>query len=96
MNENKPLVSVVLCTYNDELYISQTIESVLCQTYTNFEFIIWDDGSTDGTASIIKSYKDQRIKYFYHINTGIGEAAGLACQQAQGKYIARLCLVVSR
>ena len=84
MDKSKPLISVVLCTYNDENYISQAIESILNQTYQNFELIIWDDGSTDNTASIVKSYNDYRVQYFYHSNTGIGEAACLACQLAHG------------
>lgn len=86
----KPLVSVILCTYNDERYIAETIKSVLYQTFKNFEFIIWNDGSTDGTQSIIKSFKDDRIRYFFHENTGLGVALGLACKEAKGKYIARI------
>lgn len=87
---DKPLVSVVLSTYNDEKHIKETIESVLNQTYINFEFIIWNDGSTDSTEGIIKSFKDERIRYFYHENTGLGKALSLACNEAQGTYIARI------
>ena len=76
---DKPLVSVLMCCYNGERFIRETIESVLCQSYENFEFIIWDDGSTDNTASIIESYHDDRIRYFYHENTGLGKALWLAC-----------------
>ena len=83
-------VSVVLCTFNDERTIKEAIESILCQSYNNFEFIIWNDGSTDGTEEIIKSYKDNRIRYFFHENTGLGEALRLACAEAKGKYIARM------
>ena len=86
---NTPLVSVVLSTYNDERFIAGAIESVLNQTYQNFEFIIWNDGSTDKTEDIIKSYQDNRIIYFYHENTGLGQALRMACQEAKGKYIAR-------
>ena len=88
--ENNPLVSVVLCTYNDEKFISETIKSVLSQSYGNFEFIIWNDGSTDNTEEIIKSFDDSRIKYYYHENTGLGTALGLACKETKGKYIARI------
>lgn len=87
---NNPLVSVVLCTYNDEKYIKQSIEAVLAQTYKNIEFIIWNDGSTDSTEQIVKSYNDSRIRYFYHENTGLGMALALACKKANGKYIARI------
>ncbi len=88
--EKQPLVSVVLCTYNDEKFVAETIQSVLSQTYFNFEFIIWNDGSTDRTESIIKSFNDPRIRYFFHENTGLGIALGLACKEAKGKYIARI------
>lgn len=87
---NNPLVSVVLSTYNDEKYIQQSIDAVLNQTYENFEFIIWNDGSTDSTDTIVKSYSDNRIRYFYHENTGLGMALALACKEAKGKYIARI------
>ena len=87
---NQPLVSVVMSGYNGEKYIKETIDSILNQTYTNFEFIIWDDGSTDGSRAIIESFKDDRIRYFYHENTGLGMALRLACKQAKGKYIARM------
>ncbi len=90
VSQSKPLASVVMCCYNSERYIRETIDSVLCQTYKNFEFIIWNDGSIDTTEEIIKSYSDSRIKYFYHENTGLGIALGLACREAVGKYIARI------
>lgn len=83
-------VSVVMCCYNEQRYIKESIDSVLSQTYKDFEFIIWNDGSTDNIEEIIKSYNDSRIRYFYHENTGLGEALRLACQEATGKYIARL------
>lgn len=86
----KPLVSVVMCTYNTEKYIAEAIASILNQTYKNLEFIIWDDGSTDGTKAIVESFKDERIRYFYHENTGLGMALRMACEKATGKYIARM------
>ena len=87
---NNPLVTVVMCTYNTETYIKKAIDSVLAQTFTDFEFIVWDDGSTDNTKEIVKSYSDNRIRYFYHENTGLGMALKLACAEAKGKYIARM------
>lgn len=90
MIENKPLVSFVMCCYNSEKYIRETINSVLEQNYKNFEFIIWNDGSSDNTEAIIKSYEDDRIKYYHHNNTGLGMALKLACEKANGKYIARI------
>lgn len=83
-----PLVSVILSTYNDEKYIHETISSVLTQTYHNFEFIIWNDGSTDETEKAVMAFQDPRIKYFYHDNTGIGKARFMATAEARGKYIA--------
>lgn len=91
LNINKqPTVSVVMSCYNGEKYVAETIESVLTQTFADFEFIIWDDGSTDSSAEVIKKYSDPRIRYFYHENTGLGMALKLACAESRGKYIARI------
>lgn len=90
MKEDKILVSVVMCTYNGMRFIRESIDSILSQTFHDFELIVWNDGSTDKTEEIVRSYDDPRIRYFYHENTGLGEALNLACQQAQGKYIARI------
>lgn len=87
---NEVVVSVVMCCFNEQRYIKEAIDSVLSQTFKDFEFIIWNDGSTDKTEEIIKSYKDARIRYFFHENTGLGEALKLACQQVKGEYIARI------
>ena len=83
-------VSVVMCCYNSERYIKETIDSILNQTFTDFEFIIWNDGSTDSTEEIILSYEDNRIKYFKDENKGEGKAANLACQHVTSSYIARI------
>lgn len=56
------MVSVLMCTYNRRFCLKQAIDSVLCQTYPDFEFVIVDDGSTDGTEELIKSYQDPRIR----------------------------------
>ena len=68
-----PKISVCIPSYNHEKYIGKTIESILNQTYKNFEIIISDDNSKDNSENIIKSYKDQRIN-FYKNNTNIGPA----------------------
>ena len=83
-------ISVVMCCYNSERYIKETIDSVLGQTFKDFEFIIWNDGSTDLTEQIIMSYSDERIIYFKDSNKGEGMAAQLACRHASAKYIARI------
>jgi len=68
-----PKISICIPSYNHEKYIGKTIESILNQTYKNFEIIISDDNSKDNSENIIKSYKDQRIN-FYKNNTNIGPA----------------------
>jgi len=58
-----PRISVVMSVYNNEPYLREAIESILAQTYSDFEFIIVDDGSIDKSAEVIRSYKDARIQY---------------------------------
>lgn len=87
---NSPLVSVVMSCYNSEKYLRESIDSILAQTYTNFEFIIWNDGSKDSTEEIVKSYNDTRIRYFSAENQGLGKALNCACKHVKGKYIARM------
>jgi glycosyltransferase involved in cell wall biosynthesis len=80
-----------MTTYNGYRFLREAIDSVLSQTFTDFEFIIWNDGSTDQRCEeIIKSYNDERIRYFYHENTGLGQALNLSIAEARGKYIARM------
>lgn len=83
-------ISVVMCCYNAEAHIRESIDSVLRQSFKDFEFIIWDDGSTDGTGEIIQSYKDTRIHYYYHENTGLGQALRLSCEKTSAPFIARM------
>jgi len=88
-----PIVSVILPVYNGENHISECIESILSQTYNNFEFIIVDDASTDNTPHLLKKYakKDSRIKIITHnSNQKQTAAANTACKFAKGKYIARM------
>jgi glycosyltransferase involved in cell wall biosynthesis len=85
-----PKVSVNIPVFNDERYIKETLKSVLDQTFIDYEVILIDDGSTDGTAEIIKGISDPRIKYFYQKNQGIGAARNAALLRSQGEYIAFL------
>ena len=69
MNKNisNPLVSIIIPVYNGEKYIAETIQSVIDQTYENWELIIVDDGSTDNTSNIVKKFNDTRIIYIKRI-----------------------------
>ena len=84
-----PKVSVILSSYNHEKYIAQAIQSVLNQTFTDFELLIFDDGSTDNSQEIIKSFSDDRIKLFLNEENRGPRIAGQECvKAARGKYIA--------
>ena len=88
---NSPLISVVLPVYNAELYITDTINSILNQTYTNFELIIINDGSNDNSEACILQFQDQRIKYFKNEkNLKLIQTLNLGLGLAKGKYIARI------
>lgn len=82
------MVSVIIPTYNRGYIIKRSIESVLTQTYSDFELIIVDDGSTDNTKEIVESYKDHRIKYVYQENSGACAARNKGISLAKGKFIA--------
>jgi glycosyltransferase involved in cell wall biosynthesis len=85
-----PKVSVNICCYNSEKYIKETIQSVLDQTFNDFEVIIIDDGSRDKSAEIIKSFSDQRLKYYYQNNQGLSSSRNRAIELSGGEYIALL------
>ncbi|HEC1752103.1 TPA: glycosyltransferase family 2 protein, partial [Campylobacter lari] len=90
---NKPLISVIMPCYNRENYIISAIESILNQTYSNFEFIIIDDCSTDNTFEIVKHYAnlDKRIIPFRNDrNSHIVYSLNFGLNIAKGKYIARM------
>jgi glycosyltransferase involved in cell wall biosynthesis len=83
-----PKVSVILTSYNHAEFIKDAIESVLNQTFIDYELIIWDDSSSDNSWEIIKSYKDPRIKAFRNEQNMIGKYINKALEVASGKYIA--------
>ncbi len=86
-----PLVSILLPAYNSESYIKQTIDSILQQTYAEFELLIINDGSTDNTSNIIDSYTDKRIQYIKNNgNQGLIFTLNKGIELAKGKYIARI------
>jgi glycosyltransferase involved in cell wall biosynthesis len=85
------LVSVVVNCYNGAQYLSQAIESVLAQTYPNWEIIFWDNRSTDESAKQFRSYRDKRMRYFLAVNhTPLYEARNFAIAKASGEFIAFL------
>lgn len=89
--QNQPLVSVLMPVYNCENYILEAVESILQQTYFNFELLIIDDCSTDGTVDIIKSLNDDRIQLHVKLkNSGYTNSLNYGLQIANGKYIARM------
>jgi len=89
-NNNLPKISVVMSVYNAERYLREAIESILNQTFTDFEFIIINDGSTDNSLEIIRSYNDERIKIINQSNMGLAKALNNGIKIAKGKYIARM------
>lgn len=91
-SDHCPLVSVIIPAYNAERFIGQTLESVLAQTYANFEVLVVDDGSHDHTAAIVRQYvaKDSRIQLLQQQNSGVAAARNLAIEKSKGEFIAPL------
>ncbi len=84
------MLSVIMPAYNSEDYITKCIESVLNQSYTNFEFIIIDDCSTDRTSEIISRFKDKRIRYYKNErNLGCTKSLNRALKLANGEIIGK-------
>ena len=85
-----PKVSVVMSVYNGSPYLREAIDSILQQTYEDFEFLIIDDGSTDGSRDVISSYDDPRIELLENdINQGLPASLNRGIASARGEYIAR-------
>lgn len=86
---DKPELSIVMPFYNTEKYIGDAVQSLLAQTYDNFELILVDDASTDGSAEIVKSFNDSRISLLKNeINSGIVFSRNLGMKAAVGRFIA--------
>lgn len=86
-----PLVSIIMPSYNAERYIAQSIESVMAQTYQNWELLITDDGSSDKTVAIVKEYcaKDERINLLEsNVHHGPGDTRNMSINRAKGQFIA--------
>jgi glycosyltransferase involved in cell wall biosynthesis len=91
-SKSNPFVSVIIPVHNGEKFISSTIESVLSQSYSNFELIIVNDGSLDSTQEIISEYqkKDNRISVVHQVKSGVSIARNVGINLAKGKYISFL------
>lgn len=92
-NKNQPLISVVMPVHNAEAFLVESVESILHQSCTNFEFIIVDDASTDNSLSILKDFakKDKRIRLIQNTKKStISETANKAISLAKGTYLARM------
>ena len=89
-NKNVPIVSIVMPAYNAQDYIKQSIQSVINQTYDNWELLVINDGSSDKTVAVVESFKDSRIILFSQKNFGVSKARNYGIKKAKGKYIAFL------
>ena len=84
------MISIVIPLYNKEKYISDTLRSVFGQSFQDFEVVIVDDGSTDGSAAVVRSYDDPRIRLIEQANGGVSAARNRGIAEARGEYIAFL------
>ena len=84
----KPLISIVVCTYNRVDLLKQTLESVFAQKYQPVEIIVYDDGSTDATSELMNDYKKKLTYFRSTANRGISNAHNQACKLATGAFIA--------
>jgi glycosyltransferase involved in cell wall biosynthesis len=85
----RPEITVIVPIYNGSAYLAETLQSILSQTFTNYELLAIDDGSTDDSADIVRSFKDDRIRLIQTRNTGLCHALNLGIAEAQAPYIAR-------
>lgn len=89
--ESLPLVSIVMPVYNTAPFLEEAVNSILNQTFKDFEFIIIDDGSTDGSLELLKTFRDERILLLSNgINRGLVFTLHRGLKAAQGKFIARM------
>lgn len=81
-------VSVVIAAYNRATFLAQAIESVLAQTFRDFELVVIDDGSTDNTAEVVQEIHDSRVRYIYQENRGVSAALNAGWRAARSEYVA--------
>ena len=89
MKSRYELISIIVPVYNVEKYLDRCIESILAQSYTNFELLLIDDGSTDGSLRICKEYEelDTRIRTFHKKNGGLSDARNFGLDRMKGQYV---------
>ena len=89
MNENKPLISVIVPVYKVEQYLERCIRSIISQTYQNLEIILVDDGSPDKCGEICEAFaqNDSRIRVYHKENGGLSDARHFGAERACGEYI---------
>lgn len=83
----RPFFSVIIPTYNRKHFLAISVESVLNQSFADFELIIVDDGSEDGTKEFIKKYRDPRLRYIYQEHKGVSAARNQGIKESRGKFI---------
>jgi len=89
-NADIPIVSVIMSVYNGERFLCEAIDSILNQSFSNFEFIIINDGSTDKSGDILESYDDARIRVIHQEKQHLTKSLNMGLRIARGKYIARM------
>lgn len=81
------LLSIIIPNYNNEKYIKRCLDSILCSDSKEFEVIVVDDGSSDGSVKVLQSYEDKRLKYYTQVNQGVSAARNKGISHAKGFYI---------
>ncbi len=88
--KESPLLSVIIPVYNYDRYLGEAIESVLSQTHQHLEVIVVDDGSTDQSGEVARSFADHGVRYCHHVHAGIGPARNKGVELARGDFLAFL------
>ena len=86
---SEPVISVVLPVYNCADYVAEAVQSILDQTFSNFEFLIIDDGSTDATSNVLQGFRDPRIRSITQENHGLAFTLNRGLELSRGRYVAR-------
>jgi len=84
------MITVIIPTYNRRVFLEKAVNSILKQTFKNFELIVVDDGSNDGTGELMQSFPDRRIRYFFQKNKGVSASRNKGIAQSKGDIIAFL------